>query len=96
MYVGLTRNAYKPVEQAAAKAGVPNRFEAPSSTKDLRSALGLFYFLFELLGASPLFPTMLCFAAVGDDFRTLLRDSPQYPFAFGRRGLVYRQQSCRD
>jgi len=25
MYVGLTRNAYKPVEQAAAKAGVPNR-----------------------------------------------------------------------
>jgi hypothetical protein len=25
MYAGLTRNAYKPVEQAAAKAGSPNR-----------------------------------------------------------------------
>src|SRR5215210_3753912 len=25
MYAGLTRNSYKPVEQAAAKAGVPNR-----------------------------------------------------------------------
>jgi hypothetical protein len=28
MYVGLTRNASKPVEQAAAKAGVPNRFRS--------------------------------------------------------------------
>ena len=25
MYAGLTRNAYKPIEQAAAKAGSPNR-----------------------------------------------------------------------
>ena len=33
---GLTRNAYKPVEQAAAD------FEAPSSTKDLRSASEVF------------------------------------------------------
>ena len=43
MYVDLARNAYKPVEQAAAKAGVPNRLEVPSSTKDPRSALGLFF-----------------------------------------------------
>ena len=28
MYVGLTRNAYKPVEQAAAKAGVAHRRSA--------------------------------------------------------------------
>ena len=28
MYAGLTRNAYKPVEQAAAKAGSPNRRSA--------------------------------------------------------------------
>ena len=28
MYAGLTRNAYKPVEQAAAKAGVANRQSA--------------------------------------------------------------------
>ena len=28
MYVGLTRNAYKPVEQAAAKAGVANRLRS--------------------------------------------------------------------
>ena len=28
MYAGLTRNAYKPVEQAAAKAGVPHRQSA--------------------------------------------------------------------
>src|SRR6476660_3598469 len=28
MYVDLARNAYKPVEQAAAKAGVPNRFRS--------------------------------------------------------------------
>jgi len=28
MYAGLTRNAYKPVEQAAAKAGVPNRLRS--------------------------------------------------------------------
>ena len=59
MYAGLTRNAYKPVEQAAAKAGSPNRLR--SATKDLRSALGLFYFLFELLALqngmpSPHFP----------------------------------------
>jgi hypothetical protein len=28
MYVDLARNAYKPVEQAAAKAGVPNRLRS--------------------------------------------------------------------
>jgi hypothetical protein len=28
MYAGLTRNAYKPVEQAAAKAGTPNRLRS--------------------------------------------------------------------
>src|SRR6476660_6609753 len=28
MYAGLTRNAYKPVEQAAAKAGAPNRLRS--------------------------------------------------------------------
>jgi hypothetical protein len=28
MYAGLTRNAYKPVEQAAAKAGSPNRLHS--------------------------------------------------------------------
>ena len=28
MYAGLTRNAYKPVEQAASKAGVPHRQSA--------------------------------------------------------------------
>jgi len=28
MYAGLTRNAYKPVEQAVAKAGVPNRLRS--------------------------------------------------------------------
>jgi hypothetical protein len=28
MYAGLTRNAYKPVEQAAAKAGSPNRLRS--------------------------------------------------------------------
>lgn len=28
MYAGLTRNAYRPVEQAAAKAGVPNRLRS--------------------------------------------------------------------
>jgi hypothetical protein len=28
MYAGLTRNAYKPVEQAAGKAGVPNRLRS--------------------------------------------------------------------
>ena len=28
MYAGLTRNAYKPVEQVAAKAGVPNRLRS--------------------------------------------------------------------
>ena len=28
MYAGLTRNAYKPVEQAASKAGVPHRGSA--------------------------------------------------------------------
>ena len=28
MYAGLTRNAYKPVERAAAKAGVPNRLRS--------------------------------------------------------------------
>jgi hypothetical protein len=28
MYVGLTRNAYKPDEQAAAKAGAPNRLRS--------------------------------------------------------------------
>ena len=28
MYAGLTRNAYKPVEQVAAKAGLPNRLRS--------------------------------------------------------------------
>jgi hypothetical protein len=28
MYAGLTPNAYKPVEQAAAKAGTPNRLRS--------------------------------------------------------------------
>ena len=28
MYAGLTRNAYKPVEQAAAKVGAPNRLRS--------------------------------------------------------------------
>ena len=28
MYAGLTRNAYKPVEQAAAKAGIPSRLRS--------------------------------------------------------------------
>ena len=28
MYAGLTRNAYKPVEQAVAKAGTPNRLRS--------------------------------------------------------------------
>jgi len=28
MYAGLARNAYKPVEQAAGKAGVPNRLRS--------------------------------------------------------------------
>ena len=28
MHTGLTRNAYKPVEQAAAKAGSPNRLRS--------------------------------------------------------------------
>jgi hypothetical protein len=28
MYAGLSRNAYKPVEQAAAKAGLPNRLRS--------------------------------------------------------------------
>jgi hypothetical protein len=28
MYAGLTRNAYKPVEQAAAKAGSPSRLRS--------------------------------------------------------------------
>jgi hypothetical protein len=28
MYAGLTRNAYKPVERAAAKAGTPNRLRS--------------------------------------------------------------------
>jgi hypothetical protein len=28
MYAGLTRNAYKPVQQAAAKAGSPNRLRS--------------------------------------------------------------------
>ena len=28
MYAGLTRTAYKPVEQAAAKAGSPNRLRS--------------------------------------------------------------------
>ena len=28
MYAGLTRNAYKPVEEAAAKVGTPNRRSA--------------------------------------------------------------------
>ena len=28
MYAGLTRNAYKPVEQAAAKGGIPNRLRS--------------------------------------------------------------------
>jgi hypothetical protein len=28
IYAGLTRNAYKPVEQAAAKAGSPNRLRS--------------------------------------------------------------------
>ena len=28
MYAGLTRNVYKPVEQAAAKAGSPNRLRS--------------------------------------------------------------------
>ena len=28
MYAGLTRNAYEPVEQAAAKAGTPNRLRS--------------------------------------------------------------------
>ena len=28
MYAGLTRNAYKPVERAAAKAGVPNQLRS--------------------------------------------------------------------
>jgi hypothetical protein len=28
MYAGLTRNAYKPVEQAAAKVGTPNRLRS--------------------------------------------------------------------
>ena len=28
MYAGLTRNAYKPVEQAAAKVGSPNRLRS--------------------------------------------------------------------
>jgi hypothetical protein len=28
MYAGLTRNAYKPVEQAVAKAGSPNRLRS--------------------------------------------------------------------
>jgi hypothetical protein len=67
----------------------------PVAMLDLRSALGLFYFLFELLALQAarlvrIFRTrcLACFAAVGDDFRTLVRDSPQYPFAFGRRGLV--------
>ena len=32
MYAGLTRNAYKPVEQAAAKAGAPNRPSSSSCT----------------------------------------------------------------
>ena len=47
MYVDLTRNAYKPVEQAAAKTAKksPKRLECLVRRKDPRSALGLFVFL---------------------------------------------------
>ena len=44
MYVDLARNAYKPVSKPLLRPGCLIDFEVPSSTKDPRSALGLFSF----------------------------------------------------
>ena len=44
MYVDLARNAYKPVEQAAAKsAGVPNRLRSPQFDERPEVSLGSFF-----------------------------------------------------
>jgi hypothetical protein len=52
--------------------------------KDLRSASGLFISCLNSSGQSAFSdPLLALLRRGGDDFRTLFRDSPQYPFALG-------------